>query len=62
MNKFYVGQKVVITDNTCSHMLTIGDVVELEIADELGENEWDLWSDGWVFGQDDCRPYEEETE
>ncbi|PGM38503.1 hypothetical protein [Bacillus thuringiensis] len=62
MSKFYVGQKVVITDNTCGHGLTIGDTVELEIAEELGENDWDLWSDGWVFDQDDCMPYEEETE
>ncbi|MEK5115398.1 hypothetical protein [Bacillus sp. FSL R5-0677] len=61
MTNFYVGQKVVITNNTCGHGLNFGDIVELEIAEELGNNDWDLWSDGWVFDQDDCKPYEDKN-
>ena len=55
-------KKVVITDNTCGHGLDIGDIVELEIAEEFGDDGWDLWSDGWVFDQDDCKPFEEKSE
>ncbi|MGE6501173.1 hypothetical protein ACQKF0_12665 [Bacillus wiedmannii] len=59
MKNFYVGQKVIITGTTCGHGLKVGSVVELEIAEELGENDWYLWSNGWVFDQDDCKPYKD---
>lgn len=59
MANFYVGQKVIITNTTCGHCLDVGSIVELEIAEEVSENDWDLWADGWVFDQDDCKPYED---
>lgn len=53
---FYKGQKVRITDNTCGHGLKIGVVVELDLVQQHGENNWDLYHDDWIFDQDDCEP------
>ncbi|MED4262014.1 hypothetical protein [Priestia aryabhattai] len=62
-DKFYEGQKVVITGNTNGHFHEIGEVVELERAKflffENGEEYWDLKSDRWHFDSDDCVPFEE---
>jgi hypothetical protein len=57
--KFYVGQKVKITANTCCHPFEIGSVVTLEAVKECSDGSWDLYHDGWVFDQDDCEPIEE---
>ncbi|QSB48787.1 hypothetical protein [Parageobacillus toebii] len=56
--KFYVGQKVKITANTCHHGLEIGSVVTLEAVTKYEDGDWDLYHDGWVFDQDDCEPQE----
>lgn len=61
--KFYVGQKVVITGNTNGHFHKIGEVVELTSAQHLftgenGEEYWNLKSNLWYFDSDDCVPVE----
>lgn len=54
--KFYGGQKVKITDDTCGHDIEIGRNVVIERADECSDGSWNLYYDGWVFDQDDCEP------
>jgi hypothetical protein len=60
MTKFYDGQKVIITDDTCGHRLDLGRVVTLDTADICSDGSWDLWAEGRIFDQDDCEPIEEE--
>lgn len=57
--KFYKGQLVKITNDTCAHGFEIGSIVTLESVHEVVDNDWDLWSGGWVFGQDDCIPVDD---
>ena len=57
--KFYEGQKVKITGNTVAHGFDIGAIVTIEGAEEVAQNDWDLWAEGWVFDQDDCIPLDD---
>lgn len=59
--EFFVGQEVIITDNTCGHMFTKGQVVTLTEAEDLVKW-WDLEAKDekgstWYFDGDDCKPY-----
>ena len=58
--KFYVGQKVKIIDNTCFHPFEIGSIIILEAVERKPDGSWDLYHDGWVFDQDDCELIESE--
>lgn len=61
--EFYIGQEVVITNNTCGHMFNIREVVVLTMAEYTADNYWNLEAEyakgrTWLFDNDDCKPYE----
>jgi hypothetical protein len=56
MMKFYEGQSVRITDNSCAHGINLGTIVKLTSVEEMSDGSFDLYADGWVFDQDDCEP------
>lgn len=64
MERFYEGQKVIITDNTCGHFFDIGEIVTLHQVDIRGNENYqmDLYAYNvtgvsYVFDGDDCEPY-----
>ncbi len=58
--KFYEGQKVKITGNTCFHGHEIGEIVELKHVKKSQSGVWRLGSESWAIDQNDCKPVEEE--
>lgn len=55
---YNIGDKVIITDNTCNHGFYIGEIVVISYYQQWSSPSNPAYGyDGWSFGNDDCKLY-----